>query len=493
MYILAIDQGTTGSTSMIVDTQNFKIVSKANTEFRQILPKPGIVEHDLNDIWESVEKSTLQAISEAQISPEDIKSIGITNQRETITAFKKDGSPIENAIVWQDRRTVEFCEQLKKEEKEELIKNATGLTLDPYFSGTKINWLIKNSKNIMNELNNGNCLFGTIDTFLTYRLTGGGSYITEPSNASRTLLMDLGTSDWSNQLLEIFEVPRSSLPIIKDSFSNFGETKNVGFLPDGIPITGILGDQQAALFGQGGINPGDLKCTYGTGAFALINTGKELKYSQNGLLTTIAYRHNGENKYAIEGSSYIAGAAVQWLRDNLDILESASEIETFSNNISNNEGMENLCFYPYFTGIGSPHWKPEALASIIGMSRDTNKYHLSRACLESIALTIDDLLKAMEKDTQIKIQHLRVDGGAVVNNLLNNLQSSFSKVKVDRPKVIETTAFGAILASAVGTNIIDIDCIKEYSIIDESFSPSPDKYYENKKRVWKKNQEKIYT
>ena len=493
MYILAIDQGTTGSTSMIVDGKSLNIISKANTEFRQILPSPGIVEHNLDDIWESVKKSTLMAISDARINPEEIKSIGITNQRETITAFTKEGKPIENAIVWQDRRTVDFCEQLKKQGKEDLVKKRTGLTLDPYFSGTKINWLIKNSKNVQSELDNQNCLFGTIDTYLTYKLTDRVSHVTEPSNASRTLLMDLETTDWCNELLELFEVPKNSLPKINDSFSHFGETKNLDFLPDGIPITGILGDQQAALFGQGGIKPGDLKCTYGTGAFALINTGENIKFSENGLLTTVAYRHNGENIYAIEGSSYIAGAAVQWLRDNLNILESASEVENFSNKINNNEGMENLCFYPYFTGIGSPHWKPEALASIVGMSRDTNKYHLSLACLESIALTIDDLLRAMEKDTGIEIKNLRVDGGAVVNNLLNTLQSSFSKVIVERPMVIETTAFGAVLAALVGSNIITINSVKEYSIIEKSFSPSEEEYYPIKKQTWKQNQKTMYS
>jgi glycerol kinase len=492
MYILAIDQGTTGSTSMVVDSKSFKIVSKSNTEFKQVLPEPGIVEHNLDDIWESVKISTLSAIKKAKIKPSEIQCIGITNQRETISAFTKSGAPIENAIVWQDRRTIDYCEQLKKQNREDFIKEKTGLTLDPYFSGTKINWLIKNSNKVKEQLEKKDCLFGTIDSFLTYRLTANQSHVTEPSNASRTLLMDISNCEWSQELCDLFEVPMSSLPSIKESFSLFGKTKNVDFLPDGIPITGILGDQQSALFGQGGIEAGDLKCTYGTGAFALINTGKNIKYSKNGLLTTVAFKHQGKPCYAIEGSSYIAGAAVQWLRDNLNIFNSASEIEEFSKKISNFEGMENLCFYPYFTGIGSPHWKPEALASILGISRDTSKYHISLSCLESIALTIDDLIKAMEKDTQLEINKLRVDGGAVVNNLLNTLQASFSNLIVERPSVIETTAFGAILAAAVGMNLIDMNSVKNSSTIESTFSPVDSKYFLKKKNTWKKNQAKIY-
>ena len=492
MYILAIDQGTTGSTSLLVNESNFEIIAKANNEFRQILPEPGIVEHNLNDIWESVKKSTLQVLNETGIDPKLITSIGITNQRETITAFSKSGEQIENAIVWQDRRTSNYCTKLRESGYEEKVSQLTGLTLDPYFSGTKINWLINNSEKIKSAIRENNCYFGNIDTYLLFKLTDGKSYFTEATNASRTMLMDLRTTNWSNDLCELLEVPINCLPEIRPSFGNFGKTQGLDFLPDGIPITGVLGDQQSALFGQGGISKGDLKCTYGTGAFALINTGEQIKFSNNGLLTTVAYSTDTSTTYAIEGSSYIAGAAVQWLRDNLGIINSAPEVEQLALKINNLDEMKNLCFYPYFTGIGSPYWKSEATASIQGITRDTNKNHLSLACLESIALTIDDLIRAMEKDSSNQIKTLRVDGGAVANNTLNQLQASFSDVTVERPEVIETTALGAALASAIGNNKIDIQDVKRFSRVEKRFEPTNEKYFKDKLTTWKNNQQRTY-
>ena len=473
---------------MVVDSENFKIVAKENTEFKQILPGPGIVEHNLNDIWSSINSSMKVCFSKSNINPSDVLGIGITNQRETVCAFDKNCHPIENAIVWQDRRTSDYCESLKSRGLESKIKETTGLTIDPYFSASKITWLIQNSEKVKKSLEDKNCLFGNIDTYILMRLTGGRSFYTEPTNASRTMLMDLKSCQWSDELCDIFNIPKQTLPEIKDSFCQFGTTLGHEILPDGIPITGILGDQQAALFGQGGINQGDLKCTYGTGAFALLNTGSEIKYSKNGLLTTVAYSKNGNAQYAIEGSSYIAGAAIQWLRDNLNIISSAKESELLANKVSNLSEMKNICFYPYFTGVGSPFWKPNALASIQGISRDTNNNHITRACLESIALTIDDLLKAMEKDAGEEIKSLRVDGGAVTNNLLNQMQSNFSRLTVQKPEVIETTAFGAALACALGLEKISIDDIKSFSKVEKEFLEEDISYYQEKKKKWKELQ-----
>ncbi len=488
MYYISIDQGTTGSTVMIVDRKDFKIVAKENTEFKQILPSPGIVEHNLNDIWDSINNSMRACFLKNNIQPTDILGIGITNQRETVCAFDKDCRPIENAIVWQDRRTSDYCESLKSRGLESKIKETTGLTIDPYFSASKINWLIQNSEKVKKGIAKNNCLFGNIDTYILMKLTGGKSFFTEPTNASRTMLMDLKNLNWSDELCDIFNVPKHTLPEIKDSFCQFGITLGHEILPDGIPITGILGDQQAALFGQGGINSGDLKCTYGTGAFALLNTGSEIKYSKNGLLTTVAYSKNGKPQYAIEGSSYIAGAAIQWLRDNLNIISSAKESESLSGDISDLNEMKNICFYPYFTGIGSPFWKPNALASIQGISRDTNSKHITRACLESIALTIDDLLKAMEKDADEEIKTLRVDGGAVTNKLLNQMQSNFSKLIVQKPEVIETTAFGAALACALGLEKINLEDVKSFSKVEKEYFADDTNYYQEKKKKWKELQ-----
>ena len=459
-YIISIDQGTTGTTSLLIDSESFDVIDKINKEFPQIFPSPGLVEHNLNDIWSTVEETVGELIKKNKVDTKSISCIGITNQRETTCAFDNNGVPLSNAIVWQDRRTFPFCEELKNRGLEEKFKNKTGLTLDPYFSGSKMNWLLKNNKKIEEAREKGNLKFGTIDTFLLYRLSGLKSFKTEPSNASRTLLMDLKTTKWSEELLEIFEISDDSLPEIVDSFSLFGTTKDLSFLPDGIPITGILGDQQAALFGQAGIKEGDIKCTYGTGAFMLLNTGEKIHYSKNGLLSTIAFRYKNQTIYALEGSCYIAGAAVGWLRDQLKIINTSPDVEKLAKNVTRLEEMENLLFLPFFTGIGSPYWKADAKAAILGITRDTQDSHIARACLDGIALSIQDLIEAMIDDTNLNLKELKVDGGAVNNDLLMEIQATISELKILKPKIIETTAYGAGLASAIGNNLIKVDDIQ---------------------------------
>ena len=490
-YIISIDQGTTGTTIALIDNKNFDIVYKINHEFRQIYPEPGLVEHDLNEIWDSVRKGILDVSEKYQLNKTNISCIGITNQRETTCAFKKDGNPLYNAIVWQDRRTLSFCNSIKKRGIEKKITEKTGLLIDPYFSGSKINWFINNSIKVQNASKENNLLFGTIDTYLLYKLTNCKKYYTDTTNASRTLLMNLETCKWDDELCDLFQVKEEQLPVIKDSIDHFGLTEGLDFLPDGIPITGILGDQQAALFGQAGVEPGDAKCTYGTGAFALINTGRRIKKSKNGLLSTVAYSYEGQAHYALEGSSYIAGAAVQWLRDNLTFFNSAPEIEKMAIK-SKNKDISDLYFYPYFSGIGTPYWRPEAKACLIGMTRGTTKEQISRACLEGITLSIEDLFSSLKEDSDASFSEIKVDGGAVSNNLLCEMQSSFSNIKIIRPKVTETTAYGAGLAAAIGSKEITFKSINNLWKSERIFKSFNDEYYSRKKNNWKKLQENIY-
>lgn len=493
-YIISIDQGTTGTTSLLIDSESFEVIDKINKEFPQIFPSPGLVEHNLNDIWNTVEVTTSELIKKNEIDPKLISCIGITNQRETTCAFDNNGVPLSNAIVWQDRRTLSLCEELKRKDLEKTFKQRTGLTLDPYFSGSKMNWLLKNDKTIASAKESCNLKFGTIDTFLLYKLSGMKSFKTEPSNASRTLLMDLETTRWSKDLLDIFEIPQETLPEIVDSFSLFGTTKGLSFLPDGIPITGILGDQQAALFGQAGIQEGDIKCTYGTGAFMLLNTGEKIHYSKNGLLSTVAYRYKNQTIYALEGSCYIAGAAVGWLRDQIKIINSSPDVEELARKVKRMEEMENLLFLPFFTGIGSPYWKADAKAAILGITRDTNDSHIARACLDGIALSIHDLIEAMVDDTKLNLKELKVDGGAVNNDLLMEIQATISKLKILKPKIIETTAYGAGLASAIGNNLIKKEDIlslwKKDKIIEGNNLNSS--FYQKKHKDWKDTIKTLY-
>lgn len=480
-YILAIDQGTTGSTAIICD-ESFNIVSKENIEFNQHFPKPGLVEHDLDEIFDSVKKSILAAIKSAKIDANEIKSIGITNQRETTCAYNKKGEPLSKAIVWQDRRTSDFCS--KNKSKYEFLKEVTGLPLDPYFSATKMRWLLKNNKNVKKAQSENDLYLSTIDTFLLYRLTNCKSFMTEASNASRTLLMNLKTCEWDNKLLKFFSVSKKCLPDIRDSFYEFGKTENLDFLPDGISINCILGDQQAALFGQSGINKGDIKCTYGTGAFILANTGKDIVHSKNGLLTTVAFKHEGLTKYAIEGSTYIAGAAVQWLRDNLKIIKNSSEVEELALN-SKEENTEDLFFFPFFTGVGAPYWNSEVKGSITGLTRGTDRSDLAKVCLEGIAQSVCDSISAIEKDLNKKLDDIRVDGGASLNNFLMQIQSNFSQSKIVRPKVVETTAFGVILGSALASGDLSLKEISKEVEIDCAFEAEKQNYYKNKRNKWK--------
>ena len=418
-----------------------------------------------------------------------ILAIGITNQRETTCAFNRSGTPLANAIVWQDRRTSDFCQELNsKTGLTEKIKTLTGLPIDPYFSATKMNWLLKNNPTVKDAAAKQDLLFGTIDTFLLYKLTNHTSHKTDASNASRTRLMNLKTTAWDQELLDLFEIKKEFLPTIEDSFHLFGTTKGLSFLSDGIPITGILGDQQSALFGQAGFAKGEMKCTYGTGAFVLLNTGEQLIYSKAGLLTTVEYRHKGKTCYALEGSSYIAGAAVQWLRDNLKIISKSSEVEPLAREVKNLDELKHILFFPFFSGIGSPHWNAEAKASIVGLTRDSGRSHIAFACLEGVALSINDLLSAMKSDTGLTIETLKVDGGAVENNLLMELQASISETRIIKPKVIETTAFGAALAAAIGAGLVEFDQLKNIWKKDREFSPDEHllPYVKNKKALWQK-------
>ena len=492
-FFLALDQGTTGSTAALIDASTFELVAKVNQEFPQIFPKPSWVEHNLDDIWQSIADTVKTVMNKHGVTGAQIKCIGITNQRETTCAFNRKGEALANAIVWQDRRTTEKCLSLKHYEND--VIKLTGLPIDPYFSGTKMNWLLNHNEKVQEASKANDLLFGTVDSFMLYRLSNGKSHATDSTNASRTLLMDLQTCNWSDELLNIFEVPKDTLPQIKESFGDFGFTDGLSFLPDGIPITCILGDQQAALFGQAGFNKGDVKCTYGTGAFMLLNIGNEIAYSSNKLLTTVAYSYQGKTAYAFEGSCYIAGAAVQWLRDNLMFFNDASEVEQHANEVKNLEEMENIIFMPFFSGIASPHWKPDAKAAILGMTRDTNKSHISRACLEGIALSIDDLVQAMKKDCDFDLTEMRVDGGAVTNQLLLQIQASFSEMKIIRPKVIETTAYGAALGSAIGAGFASFSEVTKNWKEDQSIAPASDwnDYSTKKKNLWKKSIIKSYS
>ncbi|GEJ59112.1 glycerol kinase GlpK [Anaeromyxobacter diazotrophicus] len=449
-YVLAIDQGTTGTTALILD-QRLGVRAKVNVEFRQIFPKAGWVEHDLDDVWGSVLAAVQKALREAGLRGAEIAAIGITNQRETVALWdRRSGKPVHNAIVWQDRRTTEQCVRLKGEGREETIRAKTGLVLDPYFSATKLDWLLENVRGARAKAEAGQLAFGTVDSYLTWRLTGGAAHVTDVSNASRTLLMELRGCAWDDELLDLFRVPREVLPEIRSSSEVYGETKGVRVLPDGIPVCGIAGDQQAALFGQACFAPGDAKCTYGTGAFLLQNVGPEPVVSKHGLLTTVAWRVGGETHYALEGSAFIAGAAVQWLRDQLKIIEKASDVEALARTVKDSE---DVVFVPALVGMGAPHWRPGARGLISGITRGTSAGHLARALLEGIAFQIHDLVEAMVQDAGRKVPAFRVDGGASANDLLMQFQADILGVPVERPRMIETTALGAAFLAGLAAGV----------------------------------------
>jgi glycerol kinase len=449
-HVLAIDQGTTGTTVLILD-RHLAVRARVNQEFRQIFPKPGWVEQDLDDIWGSTTVTVQRALREAGLRGRDIAAIGITNQRETTGLWdRRTGKPLHHAIVWQDRRTTDACARLKAEGHEPRVREKTGLVLDPYFSATKLRWLLDHVRGARQKAQDGTVAFGTIDTFLAWRLTGGAAHVTDVSNASRTLLMDLRTREWDPELLELFDVPRSVLPEIRPSAHVYGTTRGVKVLPDGIPVAGMAGDQQAALFGQACFAPGEAKCTYGTGAFLLQNTGPEPVFSSRGLLTTVAWSVGGEVAYALEGSSFIAGAAVQWLRDGLGLIARAPDVEPLAKQVKDSGG---VVFVPALAGLGAPHWRPEARGVIRGIDRGTTAAHLARATLEGIAFLINDLAEAMRAEAHRPIPVFKVDGGACQNDLLMQFQADLLGVTVERPRMTETTAFGSAFLAGLATGV----------------------------------------
>ncbi len=446
-YILSLDQGTTSSRAIIFDKKG-EVIAVAQKEFTQIFPQSGWVEHDALEIWSSQASVAAEATVKAGINGKNISAMGITNQRETVIVWDKNtGKPIYNAIVWQDRRTASFCDELKQAGKEELIRNKTGLLIDAYFSATKIKWMLDNVPNARAEAEAGNLICGTVDTWLIWNFTKGELHVTDVTNASRTLLFNIHTMAWDDELLELFTIPKSMLPTVKQSSEIYGETKSTLFAHP-IPIAGIAGDQQAALFGQMCTNPGMVKNTYGTGCFMLMNIGKEPKLSKNNLLTTVAWQINGETTYALEGSIFIAGAVVQWLRDGLGIIKTAADIEELALKVKDTGG---VYFVPAFAGLGAPYWDSNARGTIVGLSRGTTASHIARAAIESIAYQTADVLKAMEADAGVKIKELRVDGGATANNILMQFQSNLLDCKVIKPRVVETTALGAAYLAGLAT------------------------------------------
>jgi glycerol kinase len=463
--ILAIDQGTTGSTALLLD-RNVRVVASCNVEFPNHYPSPGEVEHDVSEIWASIQaavEGALEAAGEVQIL-----AIGITNQRETSLFWdKRTGAPIHRALVWQDRRTADRCQALKDSGHEALFKEKTGLVLDPYFSGTKAAWLLDNVEGARARAEAGDLHFGTIDAWLSWKLCG--AHATDPSNASRTLLFNIREMSWDEELCGILGVPMETLPRVCDNAEVLGHTQGVGFLPDGIPVAGMAGDQQSALFGQACFEPGNAKCTYGTGAFVLMNTGTWPVKSENGLLTTVGWRVGGETTYALEGSAFIAGAAVQWLRDGLGIIETAAEIEALAGTVEDSGG---VVFVPALAGLGAPHWRPDATGLFTGITGGTTRAHIARAVLDGIALQISDILSAMSTDAGTPLTELKVDGGAARNDLLMQFQADVLGVTCVRPTVLETTALGAAFLAGLGAGVWDsTDAIREAWAEDRRFEP----------------------
>ncbi len=448
--ILAVDQGTTGTKALLLDSK-LNVLSEVGEEFPQHFPSPGWVEHDPLDIFESVRSTVLKALASAEVNADKIRAIGITNQRETTLLWEKNGGkPIHRAIVWQDRRTTEFCEELRREGLESLFRLKTGLLLDPYFSGTKIRWLLDNVSGARKQAEAGNLIFGTVDTYVTWRLTNGDSHVTDVSNASRTLLMDLESSGWDAELLDLLKVPEVLLPEIRDNDQTFGHTRGLDFLPDGIPIASLVGDQQAALFGQVCFEPGEAKCTYGTGAFLVLNTGSEIVRSKRGMLSTTAWRLGGNTCYALEGASFIAGAIVQWLRDGLGVIRRSEDVEELAQTVSSSDG---VVFVPSLTGLGAPYWDPKARGVISGITRGTTAGHIARAALEGIALQIHDILRAMQQDLGKPIPELKVDGAAARNDGLVQFQADVLGIDAVRPQITSTTSLGAALQAGLSIGL----------------------------------------
>ena len=467
-YILAFDQGTTSSRSVLFDKKG-NIIAVAQKEFTQIFPKPGWVEHDPAEIWETQLATAKEVLAKAKIFAIDIAAIGITNQRETTIVWNRNtGQPIYNAIVWQDRRTASFCDELKAKGLQKTIQQKTGLVIDAYFSGTKIKWILDNVDGAREKAQNGELCFGTIDTWLLWKLTNGKIHATDVSNASRTMLCNIETCQWDGELEKILDVPGNILPQIRSSSEVYGSTTLLDDKTE-IPIAGIAGDQQAALFGQLCTQPGMVKNTYGTGCFMLMNTGEKMIVSNNNLLTTVAWKINGITQYALEGSVFIAGAVVQWLRDGLGIIKTSADVEALAKQVETTDGVYVV---PAFAGLGAPYWNQHARGTITGLTRGSTAAHIARAAVESIAYQTMDVLKAMEADSGISIKELRVDGGATKNDLLMQFQSDVLNTKVVRPTVTETTALGAAYLAGLAVGFWNIDELQEQWQIEKIFSSS---------------------
>ncbi|MEJ6528997.1 MULTISPECIES: glycerol kinase GlpK [unclassified Exiguobacterium] len=471
-YILALDQGTTSSRAIIFDHDG-KIVTVAQREFKQYFPKPGWVEHNANEIWGSVLAVMAEAFGSADIDPNEIAGIGITNQRETAVVWEKEtGRPVYNAVVWQSRQTADICEELKAAGHSDMVRDKTGLLIDAYFSGTKVKWILDNVEGAREKAENGELLFGTIDTWLIWKLSGGKAHVTDYSNASRTLMYNIYEQKWDDELLDILTVPKSMLPEVKPSSEVYANTIPYHFFGFEVPIAGAAGDQQAALFGQTCFEKGEGKNTYGTGCFMLMNTGEEAVKSDHGLLTTIAWGYNGKVEYALEGSIFVAGSAIQWLRDGLRMLKSAKDSEQYATRIESTEGVYVV---PAFVGLGAPYWNSDVRGAIFGLTRGTEKEQLVRATIESLAYQTRDVLTSMENDSGINLKTLRVDGGAVSNNFLMQFQSDILDVPVERPEVSETTALGAAYLAGLAVGFWkDQAEIKDQWKLDKKFEPNMD-------------------
>jgi glycerol kinase len=467
-FLLALDQGTTSSRAIVFDDAG-AIVGVAQREFKQHFPKPGWVEHDANEIWQTQLDVAVEVLGKLKLKPADVAALGVTNQRETTVLWDRaTGEPIYHAIVWQDRRTSAKCDELRSRGSEPMIREKTGLLVDPYFSGTKIAWLLDNVPRARKRAEAGELACGTIDSWLAYKLSGGHLHITDASNASRTLLMNIHTGDWDDELLKCLNVPRGILPEIRASSEVYGEVAS-NLPPAGIKIAGLIGDQQGALFGQTCFAPGDAKNTYGTGCFMLMNTGKHAVASKHRLLSTIAWRTGGVTEYALEGAVFIGGAAVGWLRDGLGVIKSSGDVEALANTVPDSGGVS---FVPAFTGLGAPDWDPYARGAIIGITRGTTTGHIARAALDGVALQVADLLEGMHKDLGAELSELRVDGGASVNNTLMQIQADVLQIPVVRPHVTETTALGAAYLAGLSAGVWPSrDTIKNQWQVDQRFEP----------------------
>ena len=484
-YIVAFDQGTTSSRTLVLD-HDANIVSVAQREFTQIYPRPGWVEHDAREIWATQSSTLTEALAKAGISSDEIAVIGITNQRETTVVWEKaTGKPVYNAIVWQCRRTTDICARLKKEGLEDYIRENTGLVIDPYFSGTKIAWILENVEGARQKADNGELLFGTIDTWLIWNMTQGRVHVTEYTNASRTMLFNIHKLDWDETMLKALNIPRSMLPEVKASSEIYGQTNIGGRGGTRIPIAGAAGDQQAALFGHICVEEGQAKNTYGTGCFMLMNTGKKAVKSTHGLVTTLCCDAKGKPAYALEGSIFVAGAAIQWLRDELKFFTDSEDSEYFAEKVGTSNGVYVV---PAFTGLGAPYWDPFARGAILGLTRGVNRNHITRATLESIAYQTKDVLTAMLADAQTDLKTLRVDGGAVANNFLMQFQSDILQKPVERPQILEVTAYGsAYLAGLAVGYWSSLDELRKVATVERVFKPSKDVAKQEKRYAgWRK-------